>query len=719
MSEPLRLAVAHERADRKIPRRMLEAQRWIRWRRGDKVPIDPFTDRPFEEGSGWQTDPARWTGYEDASKGDRLVGFLLGDGFIGIDLDDCVVSGVPAQWVRDLVRALGSYAEISPSGTGVKIFLQGTRPEGAKTVRKCDAWQWEIYGRDRYFTVTGNKLPEASDAVAICTEKVQKISDALWSDDLVTLCVMRGLEPREQGDNVHVRCPWESEHSHGNGPKDAALHVKDGKVVGFHCFHAHCAARTLRDVRRWFGINAGLEHPLTEAGDAECFAELYSERVRFDHRQGRWLVSDERSGIWVPDPVEQLTQMTVEMMRDRQHQALALKDDAKKKAIQWTLNGESRSRLQNALALARSVPPVADPGETWDADAFLLGVRNGVIDLRTGGFRKANPADRVTMRVRVAHDPTAGCPLWLRTLGGIFAPSEQFTDADSRAMLAFMQRALGYSVTGDCREECCFFAWGEGGNGKGTVMNTLGWLLGDYTDDLPYSTLERSERGSGIPNDVAKLVGKRFITCSEVNEFNLNEARLKALTGRDPMTARFLHREFFTFIPVCKIWIATNNKPKITGQDDGIWRRIHLIPFVNKFEGDHANKQLKDLLRTELPGILNWIVAGALAWQRDGLNPPDVVKAATDAYRQESNPISPFLDDRCVLDAKVRVQAGRLFKEYESWCNDAGVESWRRLSNKAFYKAMERRFQKVELRQGSRQTFYVGVALKADEEAPF
>ena len=176
-------------------------------------------------------------------------------------------------------------------------------------------------------------------------------------------------------------------------------------------------------------------------------------------------------------------------------------------------------------------------------------------------------------------------------------------------MIAFMQRALGYSITGDCREECCFFTWGDGGNGKGTVMNTLGWLFGDYTDDMPYSTLERSERGSGIPNDVAKLAGKRFITCAEVNEFNLNEARLKALTGRDPMTARFLHHEFFTFIPVCKIWIATNNKPKIVGQDDGIWRRIHLIPFTQKFEG-RENKQLKDQLREELPGILNWIIAG-------------------------------------------------------------------------------------------------------------
>ena len=463
-------------------------------------------------------------------------------------------------------------------------------------------------------------------------------------------------------------------------------------------------------------------YPLTEAGDGECFADLYQDQVRYDHRRGRWLVQDEASKIWVPDPVERLTQMTVEMMRERQRQSLTLTDnDQKKKAIKWTCyDGESRRRLTNALALARSVPPIADTGEHWDEDPFLLGVQNGVVDLRDGTFRKATPADRVTMRVRVVYDPAATCPLWLDALAGIFAPQDLFTTEDSHSMVAFMQRALGYSITGDCREECCFFTWGDGCNGKGTVMNTLGWLFGDYTDDMPYSTLERSERGSGIPNDVAKLVGKRFITCAEVNEFNLNEARLKALTGRDPMTARFLNHEFFTFIPVCKIWIATNHKPKIVGQDDGIWRRIHLIPFTQTFEG-RENKQLKDQLREELPGILNWIVEGAGIWFRDGLNPPDTVKAATAAYRQESNPITPFVEACCGTGQTLQVQAGPAFKAYEKFCRDENVEPWRRLSDKAFYKAMEQNFKKVEqrktveTRRTSRQTFYTGLGLRTQE----
>jgi putative DNA primase/helicase len=130
------------------------------------------------------------------------------------------------------------------------------------------------------------------------------------------------------------------------------------------------------------------------------------------------------------------------------------------------------------------VPPIADPGDTWDRDPFLLGVQNGVVDLRIGNFRKAAPADRVTMRVRVAYDPSATCPLWLQTLSEIFAPQGLFTAADSGEMVAFMQRAVGYSITGDCREECCFFPWGDGRNGKGTLMNTLGWLLADCCPPL-------------------------------------------------------------------------------------------------------------------------------------------------------------------------------------------------------------------------------------------
>ena len=316
---------------------------------------------------------------------------MLGDGWTGARISTDGSQRPHCAWVAEIVEALGTYAEVSPSCTGIKVFMRGIRQEGAPHVLKSPAWEWEIYEGRRYFTVTGNRLPMAANAIAERTAALQKITDTVWGDDLVGLCKLRGLFLHQSEKNVQIRCPWEAEHTHGNGEKDTALQIKDGRVVGFHCFHAHCSRRTLRDIRKWFGITDGLPHPLTEAGDAECFAELNHDRVRHDHRRGRWLVSDEASGIWVPDPVERLTQMTVEMMRVRQHQSLALKDDQKKKALKWSVDGEGRKRLTNALALARSVPPIADTGEHWDENPFLLGVQNGVIDRRPGSGERRRP----------------------------------------------------------------------------------------------------------------------------------------------------------------------------------------------------------------------------------------------------------------------------------------------------------------------------------------
>lgn len=452
------------------------------------------------------------------------------------------------------------------------------------------------------------------------------------------------------------------------------------------------------------------DYPHTEMGDAECFAHLNADDLRYDHRQGRWLISDEHTGLWIPDAMERIVGLARDCSRYRQAKAMTIEDQHERKsALLWAAKGESRSRLNNMLALAQALPPLADDGTRWDEDPWLLGCQNGVIDLRAGTVRKALPEERVTQRVRVSYDPAVTSQVWLSTLQGVFHQEDQ---VETDAVIDFVQRSLGYSITGDCREECCFFAWGDGANGKGTVMNTVGWCMLDYTDDMPYSTLERSIHGGGIPNDVAKLAGKRFVTCTELNEFTLNESRLKALTGRDPMTARFLNQEFFTFMPVCKIWIATNNKPRVTGQDDGIWRRIYLIPFTNAFLGKNKDPLLKDRLKEhELQGVLTWLVEGARKWMVDGLKPPKTVMVATEEYRQESDPCTQFLNSRCVVQEGAKCVAHVLWSEYQRFT--AGADDLFKLSDKAFHKAMNRRFQKVEQRGESRQRqqVYVGVGL--------
>ena len=439
-------------------------------------------------------------------------------------------------------------------------------------------------------------------------------------------------------------------------------------------------------------------YPLTEAGDAEYFARCFGETVRYDHRRGRWLLFQDHR--WAPQTDGELHRLALEAVRGRQAAAMTITggNGRRTERLKWATGGEARSRLVNLLALAQNVRPIADAGDNWDTDPWLLGVENGVVDLRTGTLRAGQPDDRTTMRARTPFDPAATCPLWDQTISEIFDHDEE--------LIAYFDRFTGYSLTGDCREEVLALCWGTGANGKGTLMNTMGWLLGDYADDLPFSALELHER-SGIPNDIAKIVGKRFVTSSETAETRrLNEARVKALTGRDPITARFLHREFFTFQPNAKFWLATNQKPVVRDTSIGFWRRIHLIPFTQSFV-DRPDLELKEKLQAEGAGILARAVRGCLSWRRDGLTPPSVVQEATDSYRTDSMPLARFLDARCVVQEGARARFGELFQAYTVWCRDAGERS--PLTRRLFREALVERFPiDPDIK---RHVTYVGIGL--------
>ncbi len=400
--------------------------------------------------------------------------------------------------------------------------------------------------------------------------------------------------------------------------------------------------------------------------------------------------------------MELLRGFTVTVMRQRQKSAWNEPDaEAKKRAFKWAVDGESSRRISNALREARAIPPIADDGLNWDVDPWLLGAQDGVVDLRIGRGRKATPEDRVTMRARVPYDPSAACPLWIATLASVFNYDDDLID--------YVWRAFGYSLSGDCREECFFVNWGEGGNGKGTVMNTMAWVLADYADNLPFASLEATDRTS-IPTDVAKLVGRRFVTASESSgdAVHLNEARIKALTGQDPITARFLHKNYFTFQPVAKFWLASNLKPTVKDESEGFWRRVHLIPFTQSFIG-REDKTLKQRLRDEAPGILAWAVRGCLEWQAHGLNPPPAVLAATKTYREESDPLAAFFADRCVFVGNV--QASVLYGAYKQWAEQCGFKHKEYLTLTAFGRLIKKRFNVAE----GRHTTYLGVALRADD----
>src|SRR5260370_2165539 len=313
----------------------------------------------------------------------------------------------------------------------------------------------------------------------------------------------------------------------------------------------------------------------TDTGNAELFAGLFGHRLLFDHKRERWLFYAEH--WWTADVDGELMRTAKQAALFRLKTSGTIGDDKKRKQeVQWALHSESLPRLQAMLTLARSEKPLADTGENWDADPWLLGVANGVVNLHTGKLRPGTPSDRITLHTNMAFDPSAQCPRYDRFISEIF-------DGDPD-LISYVHRAVGYSLTGETSEQCFFCCHGEGANGKSTFLNAVRHAVGAYACNLPFSAFELKTR-STIGNDVATIPDRRFVTAIETDEsVRLNEARIKALTGGDLITARMLYREVFTFRPVATFCLAFNRPPRVSADSQSLLRRVHLIPFVRQFD---------------------------------------------------------------------------------------------------------------------------------------
>lgn len=343
-----------------------------------------------------------------------------------------------------------------------------------------------------------------------------------------------------------------------------------------------------------------------------------------------------------------------------------------KSRSKWAIASGNSARL--AGMLSQAAPHLAQGIDALDADPWLLNCMNGTIDLRTGAIRPHAPEDRITKLCPVEYDPAAAAPRWVQFLGEVFA--------DDNDLIAFIMRALGYSLTGVTREQVLFMLHGSGSNGKSLLIDTVAALFSDYARQCPASTFTAKDWGaSGIPNDVARLTGSRFVTVVETEQDKkLAEALVKQATGDTRMTARYMHQEFFEFTPRFKLWFATNHKPRIRGTDLGIWRRIQLIPFLVTFhesgkapEGEPVKDDLlADTLKDELPGILTTIVRGCLEWQRIGLQPPVSVENATKTYRESQDRLSIFIEECCDVHPNYVSKSNLLYSVFRIWATDSG-----------------------------------------------
>ena len=438
---------------------------------------------------------------------------------------------------------------------------------------------------------------------------------------------------------------------------------------------------------------------LTDIGNSQRLVMRHGDIIRYCYPRKKWLVWDENCGIWQIDNDGRILRLAKQTVKNIYNEAAAIKDEEKRKHVaSWAVKSESVQHLQGMIKLTESEENIPILQNQLDIDPWLLNCSNGTIDLRTGELKSHDKNDLITKIIPVEYNPGADCPIWIDFLEKIMNWNHD--------LIPFLQRAIGYSLTGDTSEQCLFLLYGVGANGKSTFLNVISVLLGDYAQTASFDSFLIKKYNTNS-NDVARMQGRRFISAVEAEgERRLAEVLIKQLTGGDTITARFLFGEFFEFQPQFKLWLAANHKPTIKGTDHAIWRRIKLIPFDITIPDEEQDKKLIEKLKGELSGILTWAVQGCLDWQREELQTPDDVKAATNDYRNEMDEIGIFLTDCCILSPNARTNPTNLYDAYKKWCEDTGETV---LSQRAFLTRLTERGLKPK--QSGGQRYRSGVEL--------
>jgi putative DNA primase/helicase len=423
------------------------------------------------------------------------------------------------------------------------------------------------------------------------------------------------------------------------------------------------------------------------------FSTQHQHRLRYVADWGRWLIYDGK--VWTADA----TMLVFDYAR----------------AICRTASAECNDpSLAGVIASARTVAAVerlakadrrhAATTDQWDVDHWLLNTPGGVVDLRTSITRAHQPADHMTRITAVA--PGGECPAWQRFLARITGEDGTLQD--------FLMRAAGYCLTGSTREHALFFGFGTGANGKGTFLNTLAAILGGYAAVAPMETFTASY-SDRHPTELAALRGARLVTAQETEEGrHWAESRLKSLTGGDPVSARFMRQDFFTFMPQFKLFAVGNHKPGLRGVDEAIRRRLHLIPFAVSIPAAERDPELSEKLKAEWPGILTWAIEGCRHWQKMRLAPPAVVTEATDEYLDAEDALATWIADQTKRIGYGGTETGILFADWRKWAVAVAEDPG---SQKRFSQALEAKGFKRSRTTGVGRSQFLGIAL-ADVQPP-
>lgn len=695
------------------------------------------------------------------------LGFFFSKPYIGIDLDDVeddlhrFKNGDHADnIISEFYEAFKSYTEVSPSGTGIHIITKGKMPEGDRR-RKGNV---EIYESGRFFTMTGHTLGKYTDVEVAQPKEFKRIYDKYLQPrtntryydktsqgiqhDLSESEVIASILNSKQADifKTLMTGSWEG-HYQSQSDADMAM----ANLLAFWCaknfsqmdsiFRQSNLYRDKWDAKRGdstygqqtlykainetsniytptnkkeplkyvFGEAFGgddkgndVEYPVQswdDTGNADRFIDRFGDNYKYSYVNKCFYVYD--GAKWAADNTGMVRRLVDEMVLSLKDEKIIVPDgedpeDYKKEFMKFVKKSRGTGSKENVVKEIMHRNPVMP--EEFDHDDMLLNVANGYLDLPGQKLHDHDIKKMFSRQSYVDYTHKMQPTIWLEFLNDIF-------DGDTD-VIHYLQKALGYSLTGSTREQVMFILHGKGRNGKSIFVETISEILGDYSSTMQAKSL-MVKKNDSVNTDIARLNGARFVSSSEPNEgFRFDEGLIKQLTGGDKVTARFLYGSEFEFTPKFKIWVSTNHKPLITGTDDGIWRRLVLVPFDVQIPDEKVDKNLKYKLLREAPAILDWMLQGVYMWMQEGLKTPEKIANASTKYRSEMDVIEHFVEECCERREGARITGKELYELYKNWANDSGEY---RMNKNNFGKKMKEKFESKRTKNG---VYYFGLEVK-------
>ncbi|RFU00644.1 DNA primase [Staphylococcus haemolyticus] len=756
----------------KIPYELKELDQWCCFKieevengRKTKRPYNPLTNNMAKS-----NDETTWVSFEDAANnlnGYDGIGFFFVEPYVGIDLDkveneiqEYLENQDTDNIIGEFINVLETYAEISPSGTGIHLITKGELPPKGR--RRGNV---EIYDTGRFFTMTGKHIggynginedeygqlnflhnkhiakpepekqkinktkgfgndltPEEIIDIAKKSKNSlrfttlyegdwsqfyssQSEADMAFANDLAFWTARDPVKMDEifRKSNLY-RDKWDEQRgddTYGNITINNAIESCQNEFVpettdtDFQLFIMDEAIKPAKKEKRY---------SYDDTGNAERLKDLFGDNIRYNYTSKTWMYYDGKR--WKHDDTGRMKILTDKVVDNMKNEKLFIaegidEEDMEKYRYRHWKDSRNHNKKVNMMKECEHLLPVTN--ETFDNDFNLFNTQNGFINLKQGVINDHEKQNYFTKISNVEFTDKADCPKWEEFLNDIFLGNQE--------LVRFVQRAVGYSLSGYTTEQVLFILYGNGRNGKSVFLDILNEIFGNYSTNIQPQAIMASKNQSDASPEIAKLDGARLVTTTEPNEGErFDEGLLKQLTGGDRVSARKLYENEFEFTPQFKLWMATNHKPYVRGRDDGIWRRFVIIPFDKQIPINEIDRELTNKLKRELPAIMKWCVDGFLEWQRIGLSEPAIIKEQRDEYRTEMDSISSFIEECCEIDYKYRVSASELFNAYDNW---AKRNNQHKMTNVKFATEVLKKYERTTIK-GKR--YYRGLKIAEDSQ---